>query len=78
MKIAGGRRCPSCANETPQKVIFCIHCGKDLDSDLYEIVLDGVKFGIALKGRIILQGMGFQEARETIKILNSVKQMKVG
>ncbi len=37
----------------------------------YEIVPDGITYGIALKGRTILHGMEWGHAQETLEILNS-------
>ncbi len=38
---------------------------------LYEIVPEGINYGIALRGRTILHDMELGRARETLEILNS-------
>jgi len=38
----------------------------------YEVVPDGIRFGIALQGIVILHGMDPEEAQVTAQILNSV------
>lgn len=78
MLIAGTRKCPSCAKAIDANAIRCIHCGRALDSNPYEIVLDDFKFGIAFNGEVIVHGIEFKEAKETVSILNSVKKIEAG
>jgi hypothetical protein len=54
----------------------CGHCGGDLRSvrpeqSKYQLVRDGQKFGIALRGRIVLPDMNLKDAQSTLKIFNS-------
>jgi len=74
MLIAGTKKCPSCAKVIAANAIRCIHCGKYLDTDPYEIVPDGFKFGIAFDGEVIMHGIESKEAKETVAMLNSVKK----
>jgi hypothetical protein len=53
----------------------CAHCGGDLsmirpEQNKYQLVRDGGKFGIALRGRIVLPGMDLKDAQGTLVILN--------
>jgi len=78
------KSCPFCTSEIPATAIICDHCGRDLQSvriarsnaksNIYEIVRDGVSFGIALRGKVIIHGMRLEEARSTVEILNSVTE----
>ncbi len=64
------------------------HCGSDLHgvkpacpkpehkSDHYELVPDGPKFGIALRGEIKVHGLDSQKARNLLSILNSVIEVE--
>ncbi len=78
MLIAGRKKCPACAKVIPTDTIRCIHCGKNLGADPYEMIFDGFKFGIALNGQAIMHGMEFKEAKETVSILNSAKLIEAG
>jgi hypothetical protein len=65
--------CPSCAGILPVVASVCIHCGKDLRYDEYQIVPDGLNFGVSLKGRIVIHSLGLKEAQEVVSIMNSDK-----
>ena len=41
-------------------------------SDLYQVVPDDYKFGVAFKGLIIMHGLDFQRANFFVKILNGL------
>ena len=76
MTVNGKPLCPSCAREIRSDDTVCAHCGGGLDAvrpeqDKYQLVHDGHKFGIALRGRIVLPGMNLREAQTTLAILNS-------
>lgn len=62
--------CPSCAGIIPRNAILCIECGRDLHTDLYAIVPDGVNYGIALGAEMRIRGLGLRKAQETALILN--------
>jgi len=70
------RICPFCAGEIPLAVSLCIHCGKELRSMKiarpYEIVYDGLQYGIALGGEVKLHGLELKKAQELEALLNSV------
>jgi hypothetical protein len=65
--------CPSCAGVLPAIANLCIHCGKDLRYDQYQIVPDGLSFGVSLKGRIVIHSLELKEAQEVVSIMNSEK-----
>jgi len=86
MKRADATYCPFCTGEILEAEFLCKYCGRDLHAMRiahskakasskgggYEIVPDGFKFGIALRGTVILHGMEMEEAQNTAKILNTV------
>jgi len=77
------RLCPFCAGEIPLTVSLCIHCGKELRSmkmaHPYEIVRDGLQYGIALGSEVRLHGLKLKKAQELEALLNNVlKDEKVG
>ena len=76
MHVFGEPLCPSCAMEIKPEATTCKHCGGDLgavrpEESKYQLVRDGLKFGIALRGRIVLRGMNLKEAQSTLGIFNS-------
>jgi hypothetical protein len=76
MHGVGKTLCPSCAMEIVPDAAFCGHCGEDLstvrpEQNKYQLVRDGQKFGIALRGRMVLPDMSLKEAQRTLAILNS-------
>ena len=85
MEGADKKLCPFCAGEIQSDAILCEHCRRDLrrmkiakpeaqpeSEDRYKIVLDGGKFGIAFRGKVIIHGMTLKEAENSLPILNSV------
>ncbi len=66
--------CPTCAMEFSQDADTCVHCGRELVSlrshDKYHLVRDGAKFGIALRGRMVLGNMELKEAQSTLVLFN--------
>lgn len=83
MQSANRKHCPFCAGEIPQTFIVCNHCGRELHSlrhahskaqpkaDLYEIVHDGVNFGIALRGEVKIRDLELEKAQKIVAILNN-------
>jgi hypothetical protein len=77
------RLCPLCGEDTPPNAFICEHCGLDLRSstffkaqtgaDLYEVVPDGEKFGLALKGVIKVHDLDLKEAEVTARIFNMIE-----
>ena len=51
--------------------------GAQSEADFYEIVPDGVNFGIALRGEVKIRGMELEEAQNTVAILNRVRAMEI-
>lgn len=85
MKETDRAYCPFCSGEILSAAFFCKHCGRDLHAmriayhkgksvqgGPYEVVPDGVKYGIALRSEVVLHGMERDEAQSTARILNSV------
>jgi len=81
MESADKKLCPFCAGEIQSDAILCEHCRRVLgrmriakpdSEDRYKIVLDSGKFGIAFRGKVIIQGMTLKEAENTLSILNRV------
>ncbi len=74
MQSIGGALCPSCATEISQYADVCARCGRELKSlqsqNKYQLVRDGDRFAIALRGRIVLGNMDLKEVQGTLKILN--------
>lgn len=75
MQVAGKPLCPSCAMEIKPDAAVCAHCGGDLsitrpEESKYQLVRDGRKFGIALRGRIVLPGLNLKDAQSTLVIFN--------
>ena len=75
MQLGGRILCPSCAKEINPDATSCAHCGGDLSTvrpaqDRYQLVHDGQKFAIALRGRVILPGMELKDAQSTLALLN--------
>jgi hypothetical protein len=75
MQLVGRVLCPSCAKEINPNDALCAHCGGDLSTvrpaqDRYQLVCDGQKFGIALRGRIVLRSMDLRDAQSTLAIFN--------
>ena len=83
MQNANRKLCPFCAGEIPYAFIVCNHCGRALHSlrlarsktqsktDVYEIVTDGLNFGIALRGEVKIHGLELEIAQKAVAILNS-------
>jgi hypothetical protein len=84
MQNANRKLCPFCAAEIPQAFIVCNHCGRALHTmkvayskttpkaDVYEIVQDGIDFGIALRGEVKIHGLALETAQKAVALLNSV------
>ncbi len=66
--------CPSCTGALPVIATFCAHCGKDLRKDGYQILSDGSRFGISLKGLIVIHDLELKSALEVASILNNYIQ----
>jgi len=81
MQDTGKMVCPICTKELLQPTFLCFHCGSDLHgmkparrnpkASPYEIVPDGSKFGITLRGEIKIHGLELKNAQSLISILNS-------
>jgi|PlaIllAssembly_1097288.scaffolds.fasta_scaffold1191403_2 hypothetical protein len=86
MQYTDREYCPFCTGEILSAAYLCKHCGRDLHTmriaycrtkasskeKSYEVVPDGMRFGIAFQGKVILHGMEPEEAQITAQILNSV------
>ncbi len=66
--------CPSCAGALPAIATRCTHCGKDLRAESYQIVSDGEKFAIALKGRTVIHDLELKSALEVASVLNDYRK----
>jgi len=87
MQIAGKRLCPFCTQDVPLESSLCIHCGRDLQvmkvahsqaqkNWIYQVVPDGLKFGIAVAGEIKIHGLELGKARDLNALLNSVTDIE--
>jgi hypothetical protein len=69
--------CPSCAMEFAPDADVCLRCGKELKSlragTKYQLVHDGDKFGVVLRGRMVFGKMELKEAQSTLAIINGTK-----
>ncbi len=74
MQIAAEKFCCSCGISLPTIATLCAHCGRDLRGDAYQIIREGLDFGISLKGLIVLHDMSFEEALQVALIMNAAKQ----
>jgi hypothetical protein len=75
VKLPGEVLCPSCAMDIKPDAAVCTHCGGDLgairpEESKYQLARDGRKFGIALRGRMVLADMDLKDAQSTLVILN--------
>jgi hypothetical protein len=80
------RQCPFCMGESPLAVSFCLHCGRDLQVmqlahsqvqakvALYQVVPDGLQFGIAIAGEVKIHGLDLRKAQDLAVLLNSVTE----
>ncbi len=70
MQIALRKICPSCGHGNSGAENLCQNCGKELHPDHYKIFREGANFGVALKGRVIFQGLTLTKAQQVAMILN--------
>jgi predicted amidophosphoribosyltransferase len=72
--------CPSCATEFTPDADVCVRCGRELktlrDANKYQLVCDGEKYDIALRGRTVIAKMELKEAKSTLAIINGTKSSK--
>jgi hypothetical protein len=80
------RLCPFCAGETFLKVSVCPNCGRNMQTmklahsqaqakiALYQVVPDGLQFGILIAGDLKLHGLAFDKAQDLAAFLNSVTE----
>jgi hypothetical protein len=75
--------CPLCGEIILPNSFICDYCGLDMRSsrlfnarpkaDLYVVVPDGEKYGLALEGEIKVHGLELNEAEITAKIFNMME-----
>ncbi len=53
------------------------HPKQNDESYVYEIVPDGIKYGIALQGKVVLHDMEWERAQEISEILNDIQESKL-
>lgn len=70
MEVADEKLCPFCAGLLSANDSVCIHCGRNLNCDPFQIVCDGLNFGISLKGCIVLNGLNLKQGQELIAVMN--------
>lgn len=73
MGTAATKICPACAGVVSANSPLCDHCGRALHLDLYVIVPDGSKFGIAFEGEIRMHGLDLKKAQNLASLLNSIR-----
>jgi|WetSurMetagenome_2_1015567.scaffolds.fasta_scaffold353648_1 hypothetical protein len=81
------RLCPFCAGEILLEVSICPHCERNLqvmkaansqpqpDAALYQVVPDGLHFGISIAGEVKLHGLELKEAHDLAALLNRVTEV---
>ena len=71
MEIADEKICSSCAAVLSANDTICIHCGKNLDYEAFQIVPYGMNFGISLKGCVVLGGLNLTQGQQLIAVMNA-------